>query len=335
MAKQVIRVNKRLLIMTALIATLVLAGCTTQPATNEEGLETVRYGGQYYPGEFVLQGHDFFAQEGLEVKHTLFSSGTENNEALISGNIDVNVGSDSKSVALFNALGDEALIIGTVQRGNRYSTVVRQDSTYQDWEDLKGQTVGTRFGTGAEFVLRKYFDSQPDLSWDDYEWINIKTEDMMAALDNGQIEAFTVWAPTGEIAEAKGIGRSIKMYGDVALTPVLIHTTKSYAADHREELVRFLAAHLKKAALIRGNPDKAAGMAAQAAEDRGIGVSEDAFKLIFDRINFQVEFDQSVIDELPKTAAFLKDQGKIDKIPEFHYDQSYLEEAQAYLEGQE
>lgn len=196
--------------------------------------QVIRYGGQLYPEEFLMKGYDFFSEFGIKVEHTLFSSGTENNEALISGSVDVNVGSDSKSVALFNAMGDQALIIAIVQRGNRYSTLVRKDSTYKTWYDLKGKKVGTRFGTGAEFVLRKYFDSLPDLSWDDFQWINIKPEDMIAALANKHIEAFTVWAPTGEVCEDQGIGRSIKLFGDIALTPVMMHTTKKFLEKNRK-----------------------------------------------------------------------------------------------------
>lgn len=310
---------------------IVGVGCLFASSSKKEE-DLIRYGGQYYPGEFLLDGHDFFSEFGLTVEHTLFSSGAENNEALISGNIDINCGSDSKTVALFNAIGKKALIIGTVQRGNRYSTMIRKDAPYEDWTDLKGKQVGTRFGTGAEFVLRKYFDSRDDIAWDDFEWVNVKTEDMIATLANGQIEAFTVWAPTGEIAEAQGVAKRLRSYGDVALTPVSIHTTVDFAENNRDLLIRFLAAHLKKAALIKNNPEKAAEYAAKAAKDMGIDVSADAFKLIFERINFQIEFDESIIDELFDTAAFLKSQKKIYNIPEFNYDVTLIEEAKKLLE---
>lgn len=296
---------------------------------------TIKYGGQYYPGEFLLQGYDFFSQFGLEVDHILFSSGTENNIALISGGVDINVGSDSKTVALFNAISDQAIIIGVIQRGDRYSTVVKANSDYQSWEDLKGEKVGTRFGTGAEFVLRKYFESQENLCWDDFQWINLNPEDMVATLASGQIEAFTVWAPTGEVAVSQGIGRILRSFGDVALTPVQIHTTRKYAKNHRDELVKFLAAHLKKAQMIKENPQLAAEYAAKAAEDRGIEISTEAFKLIFERIDFSLDFDESLINELTETAEFLKDQGKIREIPEFSYDRSYLLEAMELIKQTE
>lgn len=292
----------------------------------------IKYGGQYYPGEFLLDGYDFFGEFELDVDHILFSSGTENNIALISGGIDINVGSDSKSVALFQAMGPQAVVIGVIQRGDRYSTVVSPDSDYQTWEDLKGKTVATRFGSGAEFVLRKYFDSQDNLSWDDFRWVNLNTEDMVSTLASGQIEAFTVWAPTGEIAVSQGVGRIIKSYGDVAKTPVQIHVNKRFAEQNRELIVNFLAAHLQKAQMIKDNPELAAQYAAKAAKEKGIEITQEAFQLIFERIDFSLEFDETLIDDLTETAQFLLDQGKIRKIPEFYIDTSYLEAAKLLID---
>lgn len=288
----------------------------------------VRYGGQYYPGEFLLKGHpEFWETYGLGVEHILFSSGTENNQALISGEIDINVGSDSKTVALFGAMPESAVIIATIQRGDRYSTIVRADSSYQTWTDLKGETVATRLGTGAEQVLLRYFEQSQDLSWEDFEWVNMKIEDMSAALADGSIEAFTAWEPTPAIAEAQGIGRAIHSYGGVALVPVSVHTTKEFAADHPDEIVRFLAAHMDKVDMIREDPDRAAQLAAQAASEQGIEVSADAFRRIFQRVDFSLDVDEGARAALRDTAEFLHEQGKIDAVPAFSWDGSFLEKA--------
>ena len=292
----------------------------------------IRYGGQYYPGEFLLAGHpEFWTKYGITVEHTLFSSGAENNEALIAGEIDINVGADSKTIALFNAIPDEALIIGTIQRGNRYATIVKVDSPYQSWDELIGKTIATRFGTGAEGVLRKYY-AQAGYEWEDFDYVNLNIEDMIAALEAGQIEAFTAWEPTPAIAEAQGIGRVLRTYGDVALVPASIHTTKQFATEHRDLIVRFLAAQLDKADMIKNDPEGAAQIAAEAAAEKGTEVSAEAFETVFRRINFQIEFDQTVIDDIYDTAQFLYDQGKIDKIPTLVYDSTFLEEAQALRE---
>jgi len=291
-------------------------------------LETINYGGQYYPEEFLLAGlPQIWDTYGIDVEHVLFSSGTEGNLALIAGSVDINVGSDSKSVSLFTAIPDEAIIIATIQRGDRYSTVVPVQSTYQTWYDLIGKTVGTRLGTGAEQVLLRYFDMVNDLSWDDFNWVNINVEDMTAALANGSIQAFTAWEPTPAIAESQGIGRVMRSYGDIALVPVCVHTTLEYAATHREEIVRFLAAHLDKVALIESAPRLAAQLASEAASAQGSEASPEAFLTIFERVDFSLEFDAAALASLQDTAAFLYENDKVDFIPEFRWDNSFLEEA--------
>lgn len=297
----------------------------------------LQYGGQYYPGEWVLYGHpEFWSKYDLAVGHVLFSSGAENNEALISGEIDINCGADSKTIALFNAIPDDALIIGTVQRGNRYTTVIKADSDYESWDDLlktKDRKVCTRLGTGAEGVLRRFFDQtfSPELGrnyrWEDFEWVNLKVEEMVSALESGHIDAFTAWEPTPAIAEAQGVGKMLMTYGHIAMVPASIHTTKDFAYNHPALVVAFLAAQLDKAELINSDPEQAAQIASDAAAKKGIEVSAEAFKKVFGRIDFRIDFNQTIIDEIEATAQFLKDQAKIETIPELDWDISFLEAA--------
>jgi len=318
----------RVLFSLVLSGILILTTCVNIVEAGSKA--DIRYGAQYYPGEFLLKGYpQLWEKYGLKVEHILFSSGAENNQALISGRCDINVGSDSKTVALFSVIEDRALIIGTLQRGDRYATIVSTDSKYKTWEDLKGKVVGTRLGTGAEQVLRRYFDMNDDLAWEDFKWINIKLEDMTAALQGGSIEAFTVWAPTWAIAEAQGVGRVLRMYGDIALVPVSIHTTVTFAKKHRPEIVKFLAAHLDKFEIIRNNPERAARLAAKAASAKGYNVSADAFINVFKRIDFSLGITDGTLDAIKDTARFLYGEKKVSKIPTFRYDKSFLEEAKA------
>ena len=311
----------------AIILIAIATGSIVQADEKISKFPVIRYGGQYYPGEFLLYGRpEFWSKYGIKVKHIIFSSGGEANEALISGVVDINVGADTKTIILFNAIPDDALIIGTVQRGNRYSTIVRVNSPYKSWKDLIGKKVATRFGTGAEGVLRKYY-AKAGYKWEDFQYVNLKVEDMIAALQRGLIEAFTAWEPTPSIAEARGIGRVLRSYGDIALTPACIHTTKRFAYKNREAVVRFLAAQLDKAEMIKNNPTEAAKYAALAAAKKGIKVSPQAFERVFKRINFSIELSQNVIDAIYDTAQFMYSIGKIRKIPKLSWDPSFVEEA--------
>jgi ABC-type nitrate/sulfonate/bicarbonate transport system substrate-binding protein len=338
--------DKRLIAIVVAVV-IVVAGVAGWWIVRESGPGAeIRYGGQHYPGEFLLYGKpDFWDKYDLSVEHTLFASGTENNEALVAGKIDINCGSDSKTIQIFNMIPDEALIIGTVQRGDRYTTVVGLDSEgnklYNNWTEIYEATVvardqgttppvvATRYGTGAEGVLRKYFD-QIGYEWDSFEWQHIQNlEDMITALDEGDIVAFTAWAPTPAIAEAQGVGKAMKSYKDVALVPASIHTTKSFAYSHKDLIAKFLAAHMDKAEMILNNMTGAAQMAALGASKMAIDVPAEAFEIDFQRINFTIEFDYKIIEEIYATADFLYSIGKIDEIPTLVFDTTFVEAAKA------
>lgn len=321
-----------ILLIIVLSSILITSGCLDLSSGSESDLN---YGGQYYPEEFVLKGgsEKFWGEYDLDVKHIMFQSAKEGNQALVSGEIDVVIGSDSKTVSLFSAIPDKAVIIGTSQKGDRYSTVVKEGSGYESWYDLKGEKVATKLGTGAEQVLLRYFDSKDDLDWDDFDWVNLDIKDMSAQLETGNIKAFTAWEPTPAISEAMGIGEIMMTYGFVAPVPVCLTTTKDYLENNRETIVKFIAAHMEKAEMIENDPDGAAELAADAASSLGSDVSKEAFLLIFDRIDFSIEFNQTVKDSVENTADFLLEKGKISEKPEIIWDDSIIEEAKSLREN--
>jgi ABC-type nitrate/sulfonate/bicarbonate transport system substrate-binding protein len=299
------------------------------PAAPVEPVGTIRYGGQYYPAEWLLQGKpELWTGRGLEVEHTMFASAGEANEALIAGNIDVVCGADTRAVSMFNAIPDQALIIGVVHKGKKIFTMVGVDSPYQSWDDLKGKKVATKFGTGAEGAMAKFW-ARDGYERTEFELINMGLAEMTPALEAGQIDAFTAWEPTPAIAEAKGVGRVLRSYEDISLVPSLIYTTKAYAEAHPAELAAFLAAHMDKQDMIEADPIGAAGLAAAAASAKGVEVPAAAFEKVYGRMSFEVAFDQAVIDTVESTAAFMVEKGKIEAAPTLAWDDSFLETARA------
>ena len=85
--------------------------------------------------------------------------------------------------------------------------------------------------------------------------------------------------------------------------------------------------------MIRNDPDRAAELAAQAASEQGTDVSADAFKRIFERVDFSLELDAEVLASIEDTALFLYEQGKIDTIPELRWDGEFLDEAKKLRGG--
>ncbi|MGC9780910.1 MAG: ABC transporter substrate-binding protein [Candidatus Heimdallarchaeota archaeon] len=292
----------------------------------------VRYGGQYYPGEFVLKGiSEYWTKYGINVDHRIFASGGENNNAMIAGELDVNCGSDSKTVGLFGSI-DNALIIGTIQRGDRYSTIIPTASAYTSWYDLVGLQVGIKWGTGAEQVCARYFDTVSDLDFDNFTWIPLEVTQMVASLEADDIQAFTAWEHTPSVAVDQGVGKVMMNYGAYAMTPASLHTTTDFAYANPQSIIAFLAGHLDKFDLITEDKNGAANVASDAAEEIGVAISAGAFELIFDKINFQIDFNETVIDAIEDTANFLLSKEKISEVPDLVWDARFIDAAKELQE---
>ena len=292
----------------------------------------LRYGGQYYPGEFLLKGEpELWTKYGVNVDHRIFASGGDNNDAMIAGELDVNCGSDSKTVGLFSSM-DDALIIGTIQRGDRYSTIVRDGLDYTSWYDMvtnATQTVncGIKFGTGAEQVVGRFLESVSDLDWDNFTWVELEVTQMVSALESEQIECFTAWEHTPSVAVSQGVGYRMMTYGSYAMTPASLHTTSAFAYANPQAIIAFLAGHLDKYEMITTEKTAAATSASGAAAEIGVDISVAAFEEIFETINFQVDFNETVIEAIEDTADFLLAQGKIEEVPDLVWDSRFVEAA--------
>ena len=67
--------STRLWLTILAIALLAVTGAISCGSAESESI-VIRYGGQYYPGEFLLYGYpELWEKHGVEVEHTLFSSG--------------------------------------------------------------------------------------------------------------------------------------------------------------------------------------------------------------------------------------------------------------------
>jgi ABC-type nitrate/sulfonate/bicarbonate transport system substrate-binding protein len=287
----------------------------------------VRFGAQCYPDILFLQGFQhLWDRHGIEVDLTIFSSDNEGIDALTSGKCDILYVSTIEAVKLSCTLGDNALIIASVQKDERYATFVRDGSLYTSWADLNGHPVATLFDSGAEYVLRAYFQ-QKDVVWESFKWINLKPPEMLSALDKGKIEAFTISESLCAMTETIKMGKCIYTYGDIALSPILIFTTRGFADNHRAEIVNFLGAHLDKTELIKENPKIIGQYAAQSAVARTLNISQETLEKIIKDIDYTLDIENDVVNQVQETALSLQKLGMIDKVPVIWYDRSFLEQA--------
>lgn len=302
------------------LISLIFSACQPQETA-------LHYGGQLYPEEFLLQGMDFWSAYDLDIEHVLFKNPDDLVQAFLSGVVDIALFSDIQAVQIFSTLGEKALIIGVSERGDRITTLMRADSEVEGWADLKGKKVALRSGSGAELVMERYFSQHKELDWESVEWVNLPVEDMPAALSSGAVEAITALEPIPAMAQASGGMRVLLSYGECCPSPLVLVTSRKFAKSNSNELVAFLSGHIDKTALIASDSALAARTAAQQVEIYTLDIPASAFHIVFKRVDFNLQIDDSVISALEETSHSLLAAGVIENIPEFFSDNTFLETA--------
>jgi ABC-type nitrate/sulfonate/bicarbonate transport system substrate-binding protein len=307
--------------MTAsLFAALCLSAC--QP---EE--QPLRYGGQLYAEEFLLQGIDFWSPYGLNIEHVLFKNPDDLLQAFLNDVVDIALFSDIQAAQVFDAMGEDALIIGVSEQGDRISTLTRSASGISGWDDLAGKKVALRSNSGAELAMERYFSRHIDLDWDAIEWVNLPVEDMPAALNNGAVDAITAVEPIPVIAQANGALQVMQSYGDCCPAPLVLVTTRKFARRNSDDLIAFLQAHLDKSALIKDDTPLCASTASRQAETYGLDISPLAFHILFKRVDFDLQINNTVLSALEDTAQSLVAAGVLVEVPQFFSDSTFYEDA--------
>jgi len=302
-----------------------LALCLFSSCKSSE--EPLHYGGQIYAEELLLQGLDVWSPYDLKIEHVLFTNPDDLVQAFRSGVVDVALFSDLQAARVFAEMGDQALIIAISERGDRMSTLVRADSGIQSWADLQGKKVALRSGSGVELAMKRYFALHPQLDWDAVEWINLAAEDMPAALTSGTVDAICALEPVPAMAQAAGGMRVLLSYGDCCPSPMVLVTTRDFAARNPEKLSAFLRGQRDKLALIRSDPAQAARIAAEAAKAYDLEIPASAFHIVFMRVDYTLEIDDAALADLRETASELLALGQIDRLPEFSFDATFLSAA--------
>lgn len=212
--------NVALLLIAACAMMALLAGCSGTSDQKSSGadasnLEKTDFNLGYLNSTahlfaFVAQEEGFFADEGLNVNLTQFSSSSELESGLQSGKLDVAFISTVPTFTFASKGSDISIFGGAMTNGHGYVIKPQYTEGLTDWDVslLKDRNVASvknsiqdaelqqllaekniKIGDGAGEVHVKYFDSQ---------------KDAYAALKNAEIDAASVYSPYASLAEKEG-----------------------------------------------------------------------------------------------------------------------------------
>ncbi len=174
-----------------------------------------------------------FNELGYKVKYYYFDSGVDANKAIVSGDIDfATMGNINALIALGNHLDAELVWIHETL-GDVEALVAKNSSNITTVDDLSGKTIATTFASTAHYVLLNVLQ---EAGIDDAQLLNMKTSEIVAAWNRGDIDAAYTWQPSLGMLLQDGavLVSSADMIEKGYMTANVELARKSFAEEHPE-----------------------------------------------------------------------------------------------------
>jgi len=211
------------------------------------------------PESAILVEEKYFDDIDVEVNVVNYSAGTDVNNAIVSGDVDVaSFGSSPIALGIANGVDYKAVFVSYVEGGNIEALAVKNDSGISTVAGLKGKTIATPFGTTSHYALLNALELS-GLSSSDVTLVDMGGQDIVAAWLRGDIDATYIWSPA--LDECLKDGTIIINDGELAeqgVTIPEIGVARTEFAEKYPTLVsQYVKALINTYNLVVTDPDKA------------------------------------------------------------------------------
>jgi taurine transport system substrate-binding protein len=272
-----LRKSKSLWLCLVLVVVLVVSAGCGKPATppappGEEGMATVVYGGSSWLGHYpAMVGIEkgFFAEENVRVIFQGFYTSSGRMGSMAAGQLDFAATGSISALALAAADNKSFYMVATP---DSYATVegiiARKDIA--GVSDLKGKKLAVTFASSAHVLvydILEQYNLDPET---DVELINMTVNDMVTAMQTGEIDAAAAWTPAFERLLALDNthllvnDESFSLYKEYKLGPGpdVLAFNRKFVDENPELTTRVLRGYFKAIDFMISNPDESAAIIA-------------------------------------------------------------------------
>ncbi|WP_182905804.1 ABC transporter substrate-binding protein [Microbispora sp. H13382] len=332
------RLTRLLPVVLAAATAAVLAACGDGTASGGGGSgggdgtadRTIRIAYQAFPsGDLIVKNKGWLEQAlpGYTIKWTKFDSGASVNTAFVAKSVDIAaIGSSPVARGLSAPLNipyQVAFVLDVA--GDNEALVARDGAGVSSVADLRGKKVATPFASTSHYSLLAALDKAgvPESA---VTLVDLEPQDILASWTRGDIDAAYVWLPTLE--EIKKTGRTLISSRELATagkpTLDLGVVSTAFVQAHPDAVDAWRKAEARALDLISSDPDAAAqavGAELNLSKDEaGAQLSQGVFLKPADLASPEWLGTPDKVGGLARNlvsaAQFLKDQQKIDAVPD-------------------
>jgi ABC-type nitrate/sulfonate/bicarbonate transport system substrate-binding protein len=242
----------------------------------------------------------FFEKAGLDVTVKKYNSGALSLKGLLAGEAPVATSADIP-IAFESLSRQDFSIVATIgSSDNEGRIVARKDRGIQTPADLRGKRVATQKSSAVHFFLHMFL-LQNGMSAGDVQLSYMKPDELVKALVNGDIDAFSMREPFAS--------QAVQPLGDNALVfmqPGLYRKTFSlvvrndFLKQNPQVVQRVITGLAQAEAFALQHPEKAREILA-----RGLEAKPEEVAQLWKDSNFMVSLDQSLLVGLEDEAKWI------------------------------
>ena len=163
-------------------------------------------------------------------------------DAMVAGQLDA--GTMNITPFIVGAVASGLTMVGVVSLGgDTVGVVARKGAGIDGIADLKGRRVGISVGSTTGNIFVRTVAPQAGLKPGDYQVVNMRPADQVAALAAGSVDAITSFEPYMTVAETEGIGVTLMRFGAIDPNPTCLVLTPGLI-EEPAIAVRFLKSWL-------------------------------------------------------------------------------------------
>jgi len=247
---------------------------------------------------------------GWKTEITYFTTPGDMTNALLTDSVDLAY--IGFTIAVVARSKDQPIVIVANQAGKGTAIVTRTDSPIKSIADLKGKKVGNLPNSIHDILLREEL-RKANLKLEDVTPIRLTPADMPAALQRGDIDAFSGNEPNSTQTVLAGFGRVVMYPYDnpVGIINVGVLSSERVVRNKAEMLRVWAQAHARATDELAKNPEQWADLVT-----KEWGYDRTATRRSMDNIELKWQMDDKFMSQLAAFSDRLKSLGVIQSVPD-------------------
>ncbi len=250
---------------------------------------------------WIARDRHLFEENGLNVTLKRYESGAGSLDGVLRNEADISVGVTEFPVVRSVFFGADVRSIGVVDRGYFTYLVARADRGIAAPSDLRGKTIGTTFGTIAEFHLGRFIALQ-GIGPRDITLVDVREPDAWVnAVAEGNIDAIATAQPYADAAREK-LGTNAVVWPVQSNQPLFAQAvaTGGWVKAHPDTAARFLRSLAQAEDFAAADPS-----AARLIVQKDLNLKPEYMDTVWSQNQFGLSLDQSLVTAMEDEARWM------------------------------